>query len=57
MVFEKNIKDINGKGYTEAPPKAERVTTRGRFNVPVMSASEHFIIDKGMKKAVNPITW
>lgn len=48
MAYENNQKDIEAKGYIEPPAKPERATTRGRFNVPILTASDHFVKEKGI---------
>lgn len=46
MNYDKNLKERDEKGYVPPPEKPKHATTRGRFNVAIKNAAEHFIVDK-----------
>jgi len=55
MSTEKLGKELLSQGYVPPPDKPVRSVTKGRFNFPLTTPSERFVVDKLWEKKANPI--
>ena len=57
MSNDKEFKEMHEKGYIPPPQKPIRSTTKGRFNFPVKTPSELYVVDKVWERKSNPTSY
>ncbi|CDW78161.1 UNKNOWN [Stylonychia lemnae] len=57
MSIEHQQKELHEKGYIPDPEKPIRSNTKGRFNMPIKTPSELFVVDKLWERKANPVSF
>lgn len=47
------MKEATAKGFIAPPEKQIRSCTKGRFQVPIKTSSDHFVVDKAWERKAN----